>query len=62
MSDWTWSWEQERADKRAAWATLTPAQLLEWLEDGLDALAALGTLEPDRRRRADEASRWSAER
>ncbi|HEX9889130.1 MAG TPA: hypothetical protein VGA69_06605 [Nitriliruptorales bacterium] len=48
MSDWTATFEDDRAAKRDAWSTLTPEELLRWLEDGLDTLRDLGLLEPAR--------------
>lgn len=58
--DWDGGFEAEQAEKRAGWASMTPAQLLEWLEDAITFAAAAGALTEDRRRRAAEAATWAA--
>ena len=59
MSDWTGSFDDDRAAKRAAWSRLTADQLLAWLDDGLDALHSLGLLDRDRALRRRRAHRWN---
>lgn len=56
---WDGSWETDRRTKREAWAAMTPAERLAWLEEALDLAQRTGALAADRRRRQQAADRMA---
>ena len=52
---WDGGWSADRRTKRQAWAAMTAAQRLAWLEEALDLAHHAGALTEDRRRRQQAA-------
>ena len=48
---WDGGWAANAAAKRRDWASMSPVQLLEWLDEALDFACAAGALDADRVRR-----------